>query len=486
MDLDDYSEQAERFLEKLDREYYLHGAGRKAELEIEPIYTAHADLFSPGAIERLREASGGERGREARQLLLFAFEGRLGEATKGEAEELARLESSLEVEGIPYRSVPVEQANEPDAERRAQLEQDRNELLDERLNPIYFAALERTQGLTRELGWPSYRDACAELRGLDLVGLAETMRAFLAATADAYASIVDPELEPRVGSKLAEARRSDLPRFFRAPDLDQPFPAARLVDSFGETMAGLGIDLDAQENVHLDTEVRPTKSPRAFCATPKVPDEVYLVVRPVGGREDFAALFHEGGHAEHYANTERSLPLAHRQLGDNAVTESFAFLFEQLTESRHWLRSRLEVPEPETVVAHSRAVKLVLLRRYAAKIAYEVELHGPDAELAAMPARYAELLGEATRVAWPRETWLSDVDPLFYVACYLRAWALETRWRAALRERFGERWFEQAAAGDWLRALWRQGQRLNAEELLSETLGGGLDFGALATELVGG
>ena len=61
-----------------------------------------------------------------------------------------------------------------------------------------------------------------------------------------------------------------------------------------------------------------------------------------------------------------------------------------------------------------------------------------------MPGRYAELLGDATRIRWPQAAWVSDVDAGFYVACYLRAWALETHWRRALRERFGERWFALA------------------------------------------
>ena len=43
-----------------------------------------------------------------------------------------------------------------------------------------------------------------------------------------------------------------------------------------------------------------------------------------------------------------------------------------------------------------------------------------------------------------------------------------------------------AAAGEWLRELWRQGQRLAAEELLAETTGEELDFGVLAAELSGG
>ena len=196
-----------------------------------------------------------------------------------------------------------------------------------------------------------------------------------------------------------------------------------------ETLAGLGIDLEAQSNVMLDTETRPTKSPRAFCSTPRVPAEVYLVMPPIGGREDYAALFHEAGHAEHYGCTDADLAFEFRHLGDNSVTESFAFLLEGLTASPAWLERVLGSTDAEAAIEHARASRLVFLRRYSAKIAYEVELHGPDADLEAMPERYASLLGERIGVEWPRETWLSDVDPGFYVACYLRAWALEVDWR---------------------------------------------------------
>ena len=82
--------------------------------------------------------------------------------------------------------------------------------------------------------------------------------------------------------------------------------------------------------------------------------------------------------------------------------------------------------------------------------------------------------------AGPRRRWLDDVDGGFYVASYLRAWALEARWRAHLRERFGERWFNRPEAGEWLTGLWRQGQRLRADELLAEALGEELRFDSLA------
>ncbi|MEK6276397.1 MAG: hypothetical protein AABM29_00045 [Actinomycetota bacterium] len=490
-DLDTYSQRAERFVSELDREYHLHYSGQKPDYRVERVYERHAELFARDAVDRLREASGGragaggERARRARLLLELAFGGHLGMASAAEeaaiAEREAELEIELDGERIGYRMAAVIQANEPDPERRQRLEAARLGLLEEYLNPLHLTALRRSHELVRELGWPSYAAACTEVRGIDLEALAGQTARFVEDTDPVYERIMEPELERVLGIRLAAMRRSDLSRFFRAPGLDAAFPAERLIESFARTVAGMGLDLESQTNIVLDTEQRPTKTARAYCAPVRVPQEVYLVVPRVGGREDFAALFHEGGHAEHYANVASELPPEYRYLGDNSVTESYAFLLEHLTEDPAWLRELLGAEEGE-VVSHARAVKLYFLRRYAAKIAYELELHGEQPDLDSMPGRYAELLGEATRVEWTPQTWLDDVDSGFYVAGYLRAWALETRWRAHLRRRFGESWFAQPAAGDWLVGLWRQGQRLRADELVAETLGEELDFGVLAAE----
>ena len=492
LDLDDYRQRAARFLERIDREQYLHLAGHKPELELEPIYAAHAGLFERPTVEALREqaAQDGDsvdERRRLRYLLHFAVDGLLGRDTRAEAEELARRESSLEVEAagrrLPYRQVAVALANEEDAGVRAELERAREDLVESELTPLHAQALERARRALVELGWPSYTAAYSELRGLDLRALGRSARAFLDATDDVYAPAVDPRLEHAGLSPLGELRRSDLGRFFRAPGLDRGFPAERLVLTFAETMAGLGVDLKAQSNIHLDTESRPTKTPRPFCSTPRVPAEIYLVVSPVGGYDDFAALFHEGGHTEHYAHVDPQLAFEFRRLGENAVTESFAFLLEHLTADAEWLRTRLGAEDPAPAVAQARASRLVAIRWYAAKIAYELELHAEGADLERMPDRYAELIGDATRMRWSRAGFLADVDEGFYVACYLRAWVLETHWRRSLRERFGERWFESAEAGRWLRSVWSQGQRRSAEELLRTELGEELDLTAVAADL---
>ena len=112
------------------------------------------------------------------------------------------------------------------------------------------------------------------------------------------------------------------------------------------TLAGLGIDLDAQGNVHLDVEERPTKSPRAFCAPIEIPDKVMLVIQPQGGPDDWYALFHEAGHTEHFAFTSPTCGWRRSALGDNAVTEGWAMLFDHLIDDRAWLSSMLSFPRP--------------------------------------------------------------------------------------------------------------------------------------------
>jgi hypothetical protein len=489
-DLDEYRREAEVFLEEIDREYYLQGAGRKPDLAIEPIYERHERLFDREAVDRVGEARGAAHGEEQtrlRYLHQFALDGHLGSLTRELETRTAELEASLEVEvggeTISYRMAPVVQANEPDAERRAQIEAARNAVLVDRLNPLHLEGLQTVHAACAELGWPSYLDAYSDLRALDLRALAVQLGRFAEATEAGYARTVDPELERTVGRSLDQVRRSDLVRFFRASHLDELFPSDRMVQALRRTLAGLGIDLEAQSNVTLDTEARETKSPRAFCSTPRVPEEVYLVMPPIGGREDYAALFHEAGHAEHYGCTNAGLAFEFRHLGDNSVTESFAFLLEGLTASPDWLERILGAEGAEAAIEHARAARLMMLRRYSAKIAYEVELHGPGVDLNEMPGRYSALLGDRIGVPWPRETWLSDVDPGFYVACYLRAWALEVDWRTELASRFGGAWFQEPDAGGWLRGLWSEGQRLDAGPLLDRATGGSLDFGRLASEL---
>ena len=187
---------------------------------------------------------------------------------------------------------------------------------------------------------------------------------------------------------------------------------------------------------------------------------------------------HEAGHAEHFSHVEPSLPVEHRYLGDNSVTEGFAFLFQHLTEDPAWLERRLGVEDPEPVVEQARASKLVFLRRYCAKLAYELELQGEAATSTGSDELYARRLSEAVHVTGRGRpgsaTWTrSSTRPR-----YLRAWALETHLRRELRERFGELLVRGAGArASCCATLWSAGQRAaRATSCWRRLTGAELDF----------
>ena len=483
-ELEAYRDEADRFIAALDEEYYLHFAGLKDEFELSPIYERFADLTTLDACRRLAAAAEAE-GRGAVELWRFGCEGYIGDLTRADAEEIAGLEASLTAtvdgEEIGFRLLRPSIANEPERGRRESLDRARVALTREHLNERYLRIAEARRNTTVELGSPTYLDLYKRF-GFPLEALGAQCERFLADTEEIYVRALDSLFRRRVGIPLEEARRWDVPRLFRASEWDAGFPVQSMLPALEGTLAGLGIDLRAQENVHLDIESRPTKSPRAFCAPIEVPGRVMLVIQPIGGPDDWHALFHEAGHTEHYAHTSAELPVEARRLGDNAVTEGWAMLLELLVNEPAWLERRLDFARPEDFAAEASAGQLYFVRRYAAKFLYELELHA-DTELESMGARYVERMHDALKIEFADVDFLADVDSGFYSSSYLRAWAFEALLRSFLREEFGTAWFTRREAGSLLQELWAEGQKPTADELLGEVAGAELDLGAVADRI---
>jgi hypothetical protein len=476
-ELDAFRDEADRFIAEIDEEYYLHYAGLKESLELEAIFERHADLTKLETARRLEGAP--------TELWRFGCEGFLGNLTRSHQERLAKIESELEAvvdgERIPFRMLRPVIANEPDRDRRQRLEETRLRLTDEELNPVYLDAARIDREAVRQLGAPNYYDLYKRF-GFRLDELAAQCTEVLDATERLWEETGDRLFRERIGVGLADARAWDVPRLFRAPEWDQAFPSTSMLPALEATLRDLGIDLASQENVHLDLDQRPSKSPRAFCSPIEVPDRVMLVIQPIGGRDDWEALFHEAGHTEHYAHTSRDLPLEARRLGDMAVTEGWAMLMQHLVTEPRWLQRRLDVPRVEQLANEGAASLLYFVRRYSAKLLYEVEFFQAE-DPAAMEDRYVELLSEAHRFPAAPENYLSDNDGSFYVSGYLRSWAFEAQLREFLRGEFGNDWFARHEAGDLLRELWSLGQGPTAEELLAEVTGAELEM-ASVTERV--
>jgi hypothetical protein len=482
-EIDALSADADRFLAELDEESYLHFAGLKETYDLAPIYERHERLTQLDTALGLGASVGGDRRR--RELWKFACEGYLGNFVREEAERVAELEATLTTtidgEEIPYRMLKPRLMNEEDRDVRARIEMARNELTEEHLNPLELQAAEVVLRETRRLSATSYADLYRSF-GYPLDDLADQCRRFLAETDALWEETGDRFFRSRVGLGLADVARWDVGRAWRGVAWDSAFPSDLMLPALEGTLAELGIDLREQQNVELDLEERPSKDPRAFCSPIEVPRRVILVMKPRGGPDDWRALFHEAGHMEHFANTDASLAPEERRLGDNAVTEGWAMLLEHLTTDPVWLERRLDFPQPYEFAAEGAMQLLWLVRRYCAKLLYELEFHAAE-DPTALRARYVELLGGATKVEPAGTDYLGDMDGGFYASEYLRAWAFEAQLRAYLRERFGNAWFSRREAGSLLRELWAEGQKPTADELLREVTGETLELAAVGDRI---
>jgi hypothetical protein len=478
--LDELSADADRFIAELDEEAYLHFSGQKDTYDLAPIYERHSDLTRLDTALGLRDSL--DAGRRVRELWRFACEGYLGNFVREQAERVAELEATLTAdvdgESIPYRMLRPSIANADARDRRQRLEEARNELTEERLNPLYLEAAAVVHRETERLGAPSYTELYRGF-GFPLDDLAEQCRHFLDSTEQLWEEAGDRWFRTNLGLGLGEVERWDVARIFRGVTWDAAFPRERMVPALEATLADLGIDLRAQQNVALDLDERPNKDPRAFCVPIEIPDRVVLVIKPQGGPDDWRAFFHEAGHMEHFANTSRSLSMEEKRLGDNAVTEGWAMLLEHLTIDPVWLERRLDFPRPHDFAAEGATQLLWVVRRYCAKLQYELEFH-QAADVTALRPRYVELLADALKVSPSATDYLADIDDGFYSSEYLRAWAFEAQLRAFLRERFGNAWFARRDAGSLLRELWEEGQKWTADELLHEVTGETLELDAVA------
>jgi hypothetical protein len=472
------------------REYYLFLSGQKTKLEIAPIYNRYGHLFTRDSIECLRnelnqtpEQFETQRA-GASHLLLFAVEHFLEDSAKQLTGEINEYEASATIRWkdreITFQDATAELVTERDRSSRQEIYARRAAVI-EASNDLRFERLLKLQAGARTLGASSYVALFEDLKQLDYMSIARESEALLIQTEAVYLARLDEALLREVGSKLEQPERHDAIYLFHLTRYDDRFPAGNLLKAYAATMAGLGIRVASQTNILIDGEPRPRKTCRAFCLPISVPDDIRLVVKPVGGQSDYQSLFHEIGHAQHYGWTSASLSPEFKYTGDYALTETYAFLFNHLISDKSWLAEFLGINDSREFVRAMILARLMTVRRYVAKLAYEYQLHlGGD--IAGLAVVYAELQTQATKFKTEPTEFLFDLDDSFYSASYLRAWALEVALREHLKTRFGTRWWASRRAGDLLKQMWETGDRHTADEMASQVGVGAISFEPLIDE----
>jgi len=469
-----YMRLAEEFTARLHREEYSHLAGLKDTFDTESLFEEFHELFTRDAVLQRLDHRDDRVGRHLAEFAVYRY---IGRRLSGLTERIANRQNAARVrvggKALPFRQAWGMLTRVSDLETRRRIERQVAAAID-RQNADRAQRILGQREIARELGFADYCDLSAQLSGQDLHTLRDEITHLVTETDSACRRRLARALQSD-GIDPEGATDADLRWVLLAPRFTDLFAHTKLLPAAEATLSGLGLSLRCAGRVRFDLEQRPKKYPRAFCSPISVPGEVHICAAPQGGWLDFLAFFHEVGHAQHFAHTDPDLPCPCRIMGDDAVAEAFACLFQSIVSEEDWLRRTLGAEcIPAAFFERARILQSWHIRRYAGKITYEIELHGGGSKVADMAPRYAHLLGAAVGVRVAPEHFLFDVDDCFYSARYLRGWVFEACLHAHLRDHFGPSWYRSPEAGELLRSLWRRGKELTAEELANEF---GIDYG---------
>lgn len=475
----EFEDRLSRFLFERSEEARAVRVGEKETSEQAAIVARYEDLFTREQLETLlaEEEGAEEQDRERLYRLREACGG--GIVVRALAERSDRLENTILAERIAYEGeeLPLRAAQARLAllddyaarERLGALTGDASA----RFNDDRLELIAAAEALDAELsGDPDPVRRSAERKDIDL----HRLEGALATAADKQAAAFEKLREPWLDAILGRERDPEPTSYHvaylrRLSPLADVYTKERSVAVCLETLARLGFDLAAEQRIKLDLDDRPQKSPRACVIASDPPNVVHLITRAQGGLHDYQAFLHEAGHALHYAGVEPTLPYTFRRLArDHALTEIYSFLLESVTREAGWHRDHfgLDPAEAEDRAEATLFLDILLFRRYAAKLAYELELWSDFGNAPAYAPTYADALRAATGFRYRPDAYLADMDDGFYSADYLRAWIRTAQLRAYLRDAVGTDWWQRPETGTFLRELFSEGTRPSSEAVAEQ------------------
>jgi hypothetical protein len=490
----EYEERLQRYLYERSEEGRAVRVGEKETSEQAAIVARYADLFSRDQLDLLRECEQSAEGDERERLFRLVKTCEAGLVTAELAEEDDELENRIlaarvdwEGEDMPLRTAQARLAvieSYAKREELGKLQADKNaEFNDDRLELL--GKWETLEGDLSGIAEPVERNEYE--KGISLRELEQALAAASTASDAAYGALREKWFE-----RLLGAERADVPPSYhsaymrRLSPLESTYTRERSVEICMHTLKQLGFDMENDENIRLDLDDRPQKSPRACVIASDPPKVVHLITRAQGGLHDYQAFLHEAGHALHYAGCDPALSYTFRKLSrDHALTEIYSYILESISREPAWHAQYFDLSD-EQAAENANAttfLEALLFRRYVAKLQYELDFWSRYHETGPSNDGYSERLTAATGLRYRADGFVSDMDPGFYSADYLRAWIRSAQLREYLKREVGGDWWRRAETGERLRALFFEGTRPSSEEIAGRIGFDPLDTAPLVSEL---
>lgn len=487
-DLDRTRREMDALFRQMLRKYYNFAAYGKS-LKIRSAFRKHKSLLDRGLIDFVRERMDAAEGEEKRRLhfLLFALvDTHMRQRTSRLVEEFDRISpKTVRVDGkeIPVSHIYYLISNEPRRAQRRKLLHSLSGITRE-WNKVANRMKAEKMSMSRQLGFKDSTEMYEQAHMMDFDDFDRIVSDFLRKTDRIYRKLRKEVAKDVLNLRLNELRMYDDTAMWRAREFDTFFPRRNLMDTVYKTLSGMGLDLKKQRNIRIDNENRPTKSVGAAFYAMDIPSDIRILVKSAGGVDNYAGLFHELGHAEHYAYMDRRLPFEFKWLGGGAITETFAFVFERVLFDKAWLREYTNMTG-RALKRYMRVMtylKLTSMRGVCLRFKFDLALHRGRRDIKRYFAKLFEDIFFMKLDKFEKLCYFSYSND-FYSVNHLCGWFLDAQLRFRLRRKFGAKWFESRRCGQYLKRLWSEGNKFTADELARRVGFDGVDARYLIGEL---
>lgn len=475
MDTKNLEDQISKFIYDLENEDRLVRVGLNDVAESAKIYRKYKGLFTKETLEKVLKAAKASnvlKDKDILERIFFTLAGSfIGLQIAKDSDKITTYFSKATVkingEVIPYFQLGPKVAKDPIFEKREKYE-DASVAVISKINPKQLALLSAEIKLLKSLGFVTYIDFYSTAKKMDYPKFFSIVQKTTKDTENLWNNVMSRMSQEIFGRPFKNIRSCHLGYLRSMSQFDNYYPKEKVVETFLKWTRDIGLS-DLLASIKIDDVERPKKNPRAVCYWPMPPKEIHLVIKPIGGEQDFEAVFHEGGHALHGASIDPKLPYTLRALAhSNALTETYAFVLEDLVFDPEFLTTYLNVSAftGNKIKSHAHFVNLMMLRRYLGKFSYEYQLFSQGKVLKQGPTLYSKQLQKTTGFVTNKVNWLVDMDGGFYSADYLRAWIAAAQIKDYLVKKFGKKWFVNRKAGEFLRKLYARGVTDEVEDVV--------------------
>lgn len=320
------------------------------------------------------------------------------------------------------------------------------EFLIKEMNPLIFEFFDEIQCVSESLNYKNFINAANDIRRYRVQDLVKQVEFFVEETSLFFKDRVFPLVD-------------ELGYNFEKIDNMEEFMTEKAYEDM--------IFLQKKMNWSLKgAEIQWTSSKQkynhSFCVPLEIPGRIILVTPKGRGFNNQRLLYHEMGHGFHFMNTNKNLSYEFRRMGDHAVTQAYCAVIESLMFNPSWLKIR---GYSEDIASQAYYYRCYLIRKYWSKIASEVEIHQTCTYNNEGKEIFDKWFKKGMLGKYENIWWAYLMDDELNASSQLRGWLLAAQINAKLLELYGEEWFIQEKAGEWLKELFSLGYKYNADEI---------------------